>query len=165
MGTQLPQKRGTVPQFLAHVCCGQMAGWIKMWLGREADLGPGNVLLDEDPAPPPKGAQPPVFAPCVLWPTGWMDQDATWYGDRPRRRPHCIKWGPSFAPQEGAQHPPPFDPCLLWPNSRPSQLLLSGCRKFFRVLSCLCLVVSCFIFTFLQCFDAVGWVAERASGL
>ena len=27
-------KRGTAPpQFLAHVCCGQMAGWIKMQLG------------------------------------------------------------------------------------------------------------------------------------
>jgi len=26
---------------------------------------------------------------------GWMDQDATWYGGRPRPRPHCITWGPS----------------------------------------------------------------------
>jgi len=23
---------------------------------------------------------------CVLWPIGWMDQDATWYGGRPRPR-------------------------------------------------------------------------------
>ena len=24
--------------------------------------------------------QPPIFGPCLLWPNGWMDQDATWYG-------------------------------------------------------------------------------------
>jgi len=29
-----------------------------------------------------KGAQPPpILGPCLLWPNGWMDQDATWYGD------------------------------------------------------------------------------------
>ena len=28
-----PQKRGGIPQFLAHVYCGQTAGWIKMPLG------------------------------------------------------------------------------------------------------------------------------------
>jgi len=26
----------------------------------------------------------------VLWPNGWMDQDATWYEGRPSPRPHCI---------------------------------------------------------------------------
>ena len=30
----------------------------------------------------------------VLWPNCWIDQDATWYGDRPRPRPHCVRWGP-----------------------------------------------------------------------
>jgi len=40
----------------------------------------------------------------VLWPNGWMDQDATtWYGDRPRARPHCVRWGPS--PPKSAQFP------------------------------------------------------------
>jgi len=33
--------------------------------------------------------------PCLLWPNGWMDQDATWYEGRPRPRPHCITLGPS----------------------------------------------------------------------
>jgi len=31
--------------------------------------------------PSPKGAQPsspPIFGPCMLWPNGWMHQDATW---------------------------------------------------------------------------------------
>jgi len=34
-----------------------------------------------------------------------MDQDATWYGGRPRPRPHCARWGPSFSPKKG--HSPP----------------------------------------------------------
>jgi len=38
---------------LAHVYCGQMAGWIKMPLRMEVGLGPGHVVLDGDPAPPP----------------------------------------------------------------------------------------------------------------
>ena len=48
----------------AEICCGQMAGWIKMPLGTEVGLGPGDVVLDGDPAPPPaKGAQqPPLFS-------------------------------------------------------------------------------------------------------
>jgi len=47
---------------------------------------------------PPKGAQPPIFGPCVLSPNGWMDYDATWYGYRPRPRQICVRWGPSSPP-------------------------------------------------------------------
>jgi len=35
-----------------------------------------------------------IEMPCLLWPIGWMDQDATWYGDRRRAWPHCVKQGP-----------------------------------------------------------------------
>jgi len=42
-----------------------------------------------------KGTGPPTFCPILLWPNGWMHQDATSYGDRPRPRPHCARWGPS----------------------------------------------------------------------
>jgi len=50
-----PQKRkGHSPQFLAYVCCGQTARCIKMPLGMGVGLGPGNFVLDGDPAPPPK---------------------------------------------------------------------------------------------------------------
>jgi len=56
MGTQLPQKGHSI-QFSAHVTFGQMAGWIKMPLGMELDLGPDHIALDGDPALPPKGAQ------------------------------------------------------------------------------------------------------------
>ena len=65
-----PVPNGHGPQFAAHVYCGQMAGWMKIPLGTEVDLGPGHIVLDGDPAPPPaKGAQqPPPFGPCLLWP-------------------------------------------------------------------------------------------------
>ena len=77
----LPAPKGHSPQFLADVCCGQMAGWIKMQVG----LGPVDFVLDGDPAlPSPKRGQSlPIFGPCLLWPNGWMDQDGTWHGGRP----------------------------------------------------------------------------------
>jgi len=45
-------------------------------VGLEAGLGPGYIMLDWDLASP-KGAQPPIFGSCLLWPNGSMDQDAT----------------------------------------------------------------------------------------
>jgi len=66
------------PQFSAHVHCGHRAGWIKMPLGMEVGLVPGDIMLDGHPAPPKKGTSPhPIFGPCLLWPNGWMDEDAT----------------------------------------------------------------------------------------
>jgi len=51
---------------------------------------------------PKQGARhPPIFGWCLLWPNGEMDQDATWYGGKPRPRPHCVRWGPSPSPQWG----------------------------------------------------------------
>jgi len=51
-----------------------MVGWIKMPLGMEVGLGPGDFVLDGDPAlPSPKrGQSPQIFGPCLLWPNGWM---------------------------------------------------------------------------------------------
>ena len=46
-----PQKGDTNPQFLADVCCGQTAGWIKMPLGMEVGLGPGQIVR-WGPSPP-----------------------------------------------------------------------------------------------------------------
>ena len=45
--------------------------------------------------------EPPIFGPCLLWPNGWMDQDATWYGGRPLPKRHCVTWGPSSPPKNG----------------------------------------------------------------
>ena len=41
-----------------------MAGWIKMPLGKDVDLRPGDIVLDGDPAP--KGTQPPNFRPMFI---------------------------------------------------------------------------------------------------
>ena len=42
-----------------------------MALGMEVGLSPGHTVLDGGQAPPPKkGAQPPLFGPCLLWPNG-----------------------------------------------------------------------------------------------
>jgi len=43
-----------------------------MKLGVKVGFGRGRIVLDGDPALP-KGAQPPIFGPCPLWPNGWMD--------------------------------------------------------------------------------------------
>jgi len=79
MGTQFPlPPKGHSSQFSAHVCCCKMAAWIKISLGMEVGLGPGHIVLDGNPAPPPQkgGTAPSIFGPCLLWPSGWMDQDA-----------------------------------------------------------------------------------------
>jgi len=54
--------------FSAHVYYDQTAGWIRIPLGTEVCLGPCDIVLDVDPAPPPrKGAQqPPTFRSIAL---------------------------------------------------------------------------------------------------
>jgi len=48
---------------LTLVYCGQTLGWIKMKLGMQVGFGPGDIVLDEDPAPPPpKGHRPQFLA-------------------------------------------------------------------------------------------------------
>ena len=63
------------PQFVAHICCGQMIACIKMSLDVELGLGPGDVVLDGDPAPPSqKGGGAPKFSAHVYCgqTAGWM---------------------------------------------------------------------------------------------
>ena len=43
--------------FVTLVYCGQTVGWIKMPLSGEVDLGPGHIVLDDDPVPSPKKGQ------------------------------------------------------------------------------------------------------------
>ena len=53
----------------------------------------------------------PCLSVCnvgVLWPSGWMDQDATWYGGRPRPKRHCVRWGPSSPTEMGTAVPAPL---------------------------------------------------------
>ena len=117
------QKKGHSPSpNYWHVYSGQMAGWIKMPLATKVNPCPGDVVIDGVTAPlqPLKEHSPPVFGPCPLWPKGWMDEDATWYGSRLWPRPHCVRQGPSSfakrAQQPPSFQPPLFSPCLLWPR-------------------------------------------------
>jgi len=108
-GPSSPKKRHS-PQFSAHFYYGQTAGCIRIPLGTEVGLRPGDIALHGEPALPPlKGHSPPIFGPCPLWPNCWMDPDATWYGSRPRPRRRCVRWGLS-SPLKGAQPPPSFRP-------------------------------------------------------
>ena len=66
-----PQKGGRVPQFSAHVYCGQTAAWIKMKLGMKVGLVFGRIVLGGTQLPSPNGAQRPIFDPCLLWPNSW----------------------------------------------------------------------------------------------
>jgi len=89
-----------------------------MALAMEMGLGPGHIVLDGDPAPSPqkRGQSPTIFRPFLLWPNGWMHQDAIWYGGRPRPRQRA-RWGPSSPPPPKGHSPfPIFGPCLLWPS-------------------------------------------------
>jgi len=83
-----------------------MDEWIKMTLGTKVGLDPGDITLDGDPAPPPKKGDTaaPHFLAHVLWLTGWMDQDATWYGGLPQPSPHRVRWG-SSSPKSGTAAP------------------------------------------------------------
>ena len=102
--------------------------------GMEVSLSLGNIVLDGDPAPrpPKKGAQQsPISGPCLLWPNGWVDQDATWYGSRPRSRSHCtrrraiLRTPPVTRKRSTAA--PPLSAHVYCGHGHPSQLLLSSC--------------------------------------
>ena len=56
-----------------------MDAWIKMSLGMELGLGPGDVVLYGDPAPSPKrgSGAPQIFGPFLFGPNDWMDEAGT----------------------------------------------------------------------------------------
>jgi len=66
-------------------------------------LGPGHIVLDGESAPlPKKGAESPILDPFLLSPNGWMNQDGTWYGGRPRpRRSTVFDGNPAIPRTEG----------------------------------------------------------------
>jgi len=111
------------------VYCGQTVGWIKMPFpfGMAEGFGLRHTVLDGDPAPQKGHSSPLIFGPCLLWPNGWMDQDTTWYGNMPRPRPHCVRWGRS-SPTERGTTVPTFLPMSIVakrsPISTTAELLL-----------------------------------------
>ena len=119
-----PPLKGQSPQFLAHICCGQMAGWIKMPLDTEVGLSPGDFVLDgwgpSSPSPKRGRSPPPQFLAHV-----YSGQTAGWIkmalGMKVGLGPGDIVLDGDPAPpsKKGAQQPPPaiFIPCLMWPSS------------------------------------------------
>jgi len=57
-----------------------MAVWIKMPLGTEVGLGPGDIVLDGDRAPPPLKEHIPQFLANVSCgqTAGWTIMDLLW---------------------------------------------------------------------------------------
>jgi len=47
----------------------------------------------------------------VLWPNGWMDQDATWYGDSLGPGDVVLDGDPAFSHGKGHSSSPLFGPC------------------------------------------------------
>ena len=72
-----PKKGARHPLQLWLMYCGQTAALIKMPLGMEVGLGTGHIVLDGDPSPNGTQLARPNFRRFfLLWPNGWMDQDA-----------------------------------------------------------------------------------------
>jgi len=58
----LPQLGKSPPQFWGPGYCGQTARWTMMPLGVDVSLGPGDIVLDGDPAPLKRGTAPQFSA-------------------------------------------------------------------------------------------------------
>jgi len=117
-----PHKKGAHqlhPLFGPCLYCGQTAGLIKIPLGTEVGLVPGDIVLDCDPAPPTESGTAATAPPTHT--NSWMDQKY-----HSVRRGDIVFDGNLSFPTERRTAAPLFCPCLLWPNGRPSQQLLSS---------------------------------------
>jgi len=105
-----PPPKAYSPQFSAHVCCGQIAGWIQMPLGMEVGLGPGDCVR-WGPSSSPKGGGAPQFLAHV-----YCGQTAGWIkmllGMEVGLGPGHIVLDGDPAPYSPKGHSPP-------PNFRP----------------------------------------------
>jgi len=95
------------------VYCGQMVRRIKMKLGMQVGIGPGHIVLDGDPAPPPQRGTAPQFSAHIR-----CGQMAAWIkmslgmelglgpGD------FVLDGNPAPPPQTGTE-PPKFRPMFI----------------------------------------------------
>jgi len=95
-----------------------MAAWIKMSLGMELGLGPGDFVLNGDPAPPsPKGGQSPLKFLAHVYcgqMAGWMNLIlGIVVGLSPG---DCVRWGPRSPSPKGGAEPPNFRPMFIAAN-------------------------------------------------
>jgi len=96
-----------------------------MSLGTDVGLGPGDIVLDGDPAPPEKKAQPQFSVHLYCGQTaGWMK---TPLGTEVDLGPGDIVLDGDPAPPPRKGHNSPLSFRLMSGHSRPSQLPLSSC--------------------------------------
>jgi len=76
---------------------------------------------------PLKGAEPPLFALCLLWPNGWMEEDATWYKVDLGPGQTVLDGDPAPPMQMGTAAPPPF--------SSVCEQFLNGTSAHYRLFS------------------------------
>jgi len=115
-----PPLKGHSPPIFGSYLLWQTAGWINMSLGREVDLGPGDIvfrLLDGALIPRKRGegTTPPILTNVYCGQTiGWIKMKL---GMEVALDPDDIVLDrdPVSSPK-GAQPPPIFGSCLLWPN-------------------------------------------------
>ena len=88
-----------------------------MKLGVQVGIGPGHIVLERDPAPPPQRGTAPQFSAHV-----YCGQTASWIkmplGTEVGLGPsHIVLDGDPAPSKRGtAPSPPIFGRCLLWPN-------------------------------------------------
>jgi len=89
-----------------------------MPLGREVGLGPGHIVLDGDPAVPPRRARPSIFGPCLLWPN-----------DRPSQLLLSTCWKQKCASMP-YRRVPSQESAALWFRLRHLELIVSTATAF-----------------------------------
>jgi len=92
------------------VYCGQRVGRIKMKLGTQVGLGPGHIVLNWDPAPPPQMAQPPSNFLPISVAAKWL-HGSRCHLDGGNPGDFMLDEEPAHLPKKGAE-PPGFGPCL-----------------------------------------------------
>jgi len=113
-----PPKKGQIPQFSAHFYCRRTVGWIKMALGMEVGLSPGDCVIYGDQATPRTEGTPTTtqfLAHVYCGQTaGWMK---TPVGTEVDLSPgHNVLDGVPALRETGTAAPS-IGPCLLWPRS------------------------------------------------
>jgi len=84
--------------------------------GIQVGLGPGHSVLDGDPAPLPKGAQPQFSAHICCGPMASWIKMSLGMGLGLGQGDFVLDGDPAPPFPKGGGAPQIFGPCLLWPN-------------------------------------------------
>jgi len=66
-----PPRKGEHPRNFRPMCIGAKRLYASGYYGTDVSFSLGDIVFDWD-------IPLPIFGPCILWPNGWMDEDATW---------------------------------------------------------------------------------------